>query len=1470
MNRTLSQLLSRTAPRRPSDIDHLLDFVTKLMFDVPGATASTAYYRPPVDSELGRECKDAFRVLGLLEADEDFLAFVNQTPKTNNSPLGDFPYDFLSQLLSSSRSPIPSLPEVFDIGGKPVVLRHAPLYFANQIDVLLAIHQTVGNGIKSDGTVRVDLVLAYYSITPFTPTTEAHWKAVENNLREHRALYALGHDGHVSDLEHLLDPEDDKSILSVIRQIESEAQQALFARVMPKLLTPAQQTDLDSRPTVLLEWILSRPRNLALGQRIATALDWYGAEDGEECPSEVKVKLLLRALWLTITPDPHSYNDNELKAFIPPAVDYRRIRQSLIKDYQRTLALSPHAARLAMCVAKANVASEVWVEDVPDDLPYGTSSAWVNFKSGFILAEAIAPGSSRHLTFEQLLNLPAELLRVHADSPRQQALVAAAKVTPTLTWAVENGVLPVSRSGYSRGDIEKALHALEQHESEMKTAVQNLVLKPPSRFRFASDVEFDRAFGEYLETPRAAYKTLIKGLLAQYLPLWQGNIDCDEVTIYTLREPLHDTQLEHENKRNTDAVRGRAGFIIRMECPLLPGPPKYIEMFPGIGAVRLRDDIKNLLTGGEIKVERVGSSTRPGRGSFRKGTEVPFDWNAYRHAARPALDQTATLIIEQLGQPLPGVITAPPTQPPSASGQPAQVQSFAPNTLHSTRAEALASMIARELFFCDEQTLLEQTRKATREMDISRDFVEDISFWGKMFVPFWGSIDELSSGDPQRIESGSLGLFTDIVSFGVPVGKYIAGCTRWVVHAGQSGIRLALPHLSSLTKKLVISIFQELNPLAAVSAILKLGRFGLISLGSIALRHARLGIAQLRDGAVAARHMVSVDPAVWTPRQVGDQLFTVDGFANIPMRNVGTLDAPDYRLINADSNSVFGPRFREPVTVISNNNPLIKQYAVKPHLISGLKPDIRGVFFRPEYNQKFICNVDHKGRIAVYQIREQGYGYLEEIAEGTQNSFSVALVNRRNNLTLPVNLTSVKSGHWYSVRLQGGAPDKDSIIPPSVLTKWSEESENTLNRAMRAFERKHKLDPSVFRQFVHASDHLTPLGRKVLDRATHARTEVTYTDTESWRALSQTERNALTLSGFCAQRNLDPRLFGEYINLQGVYSAHGKVFAKNAKNESFNLLTYKHLNDWNNLRNSRDLKPLMTTFVEQHDLNPVQWSIYVKENGSLTRAGKNLLQLWPNTPSGPLIARKGSLLIDGPGSPKRPRTEDPEIAGQLPSTSIAPSYGHQINNNAAILQDPNNVELSLTSRLEGPVENIEIVADHNLFNSLPAPRRMKVRNAVTKSIQQWVTEEGRHHDRLDRTLQVAKLPYGPERGLSVVARVDIEPFEVIGPYTGKLHVNRHSLNEEIVAKGKEGATAVSTFLFETATQGATLSGHGNSNVLSLINATRVPNAVSQGIENVRSVRVGNYMIFLVASKKIPAGTELLMDYGKHYWKYIGQ
>lgn len=89
-----------------------------------------------------------------------------------------------------------------------------------------------------------------------------------------------------------------------------------------------------------------------------------------------------------------------------------------------------------------------------------------------------------------------------------------------MQWAQANGLIANRSSGHSRDELTQAVTALEQHEYEMFNAVQNLKLKLPSRWRFASDTEYDKAFHEALQVPRNAYKTLIN----HCLPTWAARL----------------------------------------------------------------------------------------------------------------------------------------------------------------------------------------------------------------------------------------------------------------------------------------------------------------------------------------------------------------------------------------------------------------------------------------------------------------------------------------------------------------------------------------------------------------------------------------------------------------------------------------------------------------------------------------------------------------------------------------------------------------------------------------------------------------------------------------------------------------------------------------------------------------------------------------------------------------------------------
>ncbi|EJN23545.1 hypothetical protein PMI35_04597 [Pseudomonas sp. GM78] len=1126
MNSAMSEFYFKQPEKRLGDIDHLMGYLEQLIngtLRVHGYSSSAAthlFYPPPTHSALGDACAEAFAVLKKLDADEEFQQYLQDKKNGTIRPSETdwFWHHVIVPLLSSPKveTPLPAL--VLTVDNMKLLLDDIPQH---DIAVLLDVHRIIGDGIISDGTIRLDLVLKYYLITPSSPQTAVQWTAALGCLKELRAAFILGHDGQFSDLDPIMDEYDDKCILEVIHQVRAEHSTSLINYLTQHFFTVELEQQVAHTPTVVLEQLVNSENSLALGRRLVKALDWYGSKEGETCPQPVLAKLVWRALWLSIaapsTRPECLYSHYDMEQFTGQGVNYSFIRNDIVKDLMRLLDTFEPVARLMMRVVEANTSSELWVRDIADDLIYTGSSAWVNFRSGFLLAEAMACGSSKHMTFEQLLNLPVEHSR--AASPEHQTLVAASRLAPAVQWAVSNGVLAIKPQGYSVEEVERAVTVLEQHERDMTEAVQDLVLNLPSRWRFSSDEAFAEAFHSSLDAPKAAYRTLINGLLTQLPSFYRHSIANGEVRVYSLREPLPQTQIQHETKSNTDAVRGRAGFIIET---VFRNHKYYMEVFPRAGVARAREDIRDLLIGGLVEVRSTGSSSRPGRATFRFGTELGFDWAAYKDGSKPS--EGRSLIAEQVGRTLPPIKAAP------------REESFDANLLNSRRSEDLAEMVTRELFFCDEQALLEQTRKDTREADLVQTLLEEGSFWGKMVVPVWGAIDDLSSGDPQSIERGGLALFTDVISFGVPVGKYVSGLARLAVQGGKVGIRVALPRFTVLTKQLTISTLKELNPLAGPLTLLKLGGTVSLKLAGAGARQINRGITQhsklsMNIVSPAAHHLISVNPVTWKPQRMGDLISKVDGVDNVPMRKTGSQVSDDFRLIDPSTQHIFGPSYGAPKTAISNL--AYRHYAAPAVCIAGLSPNGKGIYRSVDGQRHYICNIDEGGNIAVYQIRND--------FDLNADLVSVNIVNYKTNRQTELRVWSADSGQWQKIGLSGGAHDDYDLITHKHLVKWQQLNNSLEESAVREFAAKYRLDPREFRQYAQLSLGLTSDGQQMLQRARSVQTAVTDRHLRHWQAQSQRGRDQLTQEGFANRHNLNLASFMEHIDQYGKLKVAGKV-----------------------------------------------------------------------------------------------------------------------------------------------------------------------------------------------------------------------------------------------------------------------------------------------------------------------------------------
>lgn len=409
---------------------------------------------------------------------------------------------------------------------------------------------------------------------------------------------------------------------------------------------------------------------------------------------------------------------------------------------------------------------------------------------------------------------------------------------------------------------------------------------------------FEQQFDDYLSEARKAYEYLIKSLLVT-LP-WPDRraLEHGEVRIHSLRDPTRHIEAHLETAENILPHRARMGFVLQATYQ---GPPQFYECLPRAGIIRKRPDLDGTHVGGLLLPPLPPKRGRTKGQSISRivARRLPFDRKAHWDGSTPAPDAKCVAILEPLGDSLP------------VSMIPAAHHDSSPNlTFSSPRTAHIASFIATRLFYADEQALRSEAWGDTRFERDSRK-----KHWThalKGFIPFWGSLEDLQSDSPGKRAMGVLGLLLDIVSFAIPLGKFVAGSIRLAAVAGKMAIRVALPRIAQLSKNLLVSSLRNLNPLDAAPALLKLGGRGAIgAVRAVAhLEHravARLKRLAGRSADYDLLHSLpqALDAGRWKALNPADHLAVVRGIDDVPVRNVG---GSRHHLLDPLSDRPYGPQ----------------------------------------------------------------------------------------------------------------------------------------------------------------------------------------------------------------------------------------------------------------------------------------------------------------------------------------------------------------------------------------------------------------------------------------------------------------------------------------------------------------------------------------------------------------------------------
>lgn len=388
---------------------------------------------------------------------------------------------------------------------RPLVLPPAVLNGTSadaSLDALRNIARQLGGQVRSDGRIALFQQLAAHGgcAPQDTAAVNGTVRCVERLLGEVRL-------GMRADLLHaadLLDTADLERLHQAITDFKTQhvpGDQSLLEYLgTPVVEGGGPPWDEPQRSAHLLACVARTPRALALQTALLQALGWYRGSRAAPTSPTLLASLTRHAIVLDLGPR----SDRDTRVLLGYHLHkhsnwgrtHARIRVDF-QDYLRSMGQLPDALLgMAATLALQDLAPELLVVDVPDNLVYANTIASINFISGVHLAERIQRGLSQQMRFSELLTLSADLTQ-DADTPDiVKQLALDARRLPTLDWYVfrqleHHSVQPAPPAAGQR--IEVALDAFDQRVTDIEQAIDDVLAPLPYRMQLL-ETEIRRVF----------------------------------------------------------------------------------------------------------------------------------------------------------------------------------------------------------------------------------------------------------------------------------------------------------------------------------------------------------------------------------------------------------------------------------------------------------------------------------------------------------------------------------------------------------------------------------------------------------------------------------------------------------------------------------------------------------------------------------------------------------------------------------------------------------------------------------------------------------------------------------------------------------------------------------------------------------------------------------------------------------------
>ncbi|WP_338801561.1 hypothetical protein V9L13_04035 [Pseudomonas sp. RSB 5.4] len=292
--------------------------------------------------------------------------------------------------------------------------------------------------------------------------------------------------------ELCIDEDQQSTIYQVIHKLMDKGEprpEPLINYLAGALLKKETPTALIEYPRRAWALLLETEEAKAFVQSCFEALNGPSMANATVLSIEQRSRLLVAAIMLDLSLGREDKNQNfiEQNIYNPGYVQATSAEVNLaLEQALGRRRIKEYAVPLTLELILAGLAPEFLVR-TPATVQIGTS-AWIILRKAVRLAESIAPGLSRQMSYDKLLELGAIL----PTSAQQQTLHDWANLQGIIDWSMLNGLEPENANDLPTQELFKqAATHYNAHIEAVSTALTTIATPPVSRRKLAKDELYD-------------------------------------------------------------------------------------------------------------------------------------------------------------------------------------------------------------------------------------------------------------------------------------------------------------------------------------------------------------------------------------------------------------------------------------------------------------------------------------------------------------------------------------------------------------------------------------------------------------------------------------------------------------------------------------------------------------------------------------------------------------------------------------------------------------------------------------------------------------------------------------------------------------------------------------------------------------------------------------------------------------------